>query len=93
MVTRQFSTRNAYNPGHLLDTLISRLGLCSDKQLSRRLKISIPVISSIRSKRMPVGASLLMWIQEATGIDIAELRELMGDRRARFRLGLIRQPA
>jgi hypothetical protein len=78
--------QQVYNPNNLLDTLIKRMGLANDGALSRRLRVATKVISNIRHGTLPVGASMLMWINEATGISICELRELMGDRRARCRL-------
>jgi hypothetical protein len=76
----------AYSPNRLLDALLQRLGLRSDNALSRKLKVARRVITSIRCGRLPVGASLLLWMEEATGITIAELRRMLGDRRAKVRL-------
>jgi transcriptional regulator with XRE-family HTH domain len=75
-----------YNPNRLLDTLIERMGLQNDGALSRRLKVAKTVISNIRHGRLPIGASMLMWMHEATGISIGELRALLGDRRTKCRL-------
>lgn len=76
---------SAYNPNRLLDALLQRLGLQSDNALSRKLKVARGVIAGIRRGRLPVGASLLLWMHEATGIAIEELRRMLGDRRAKFR--------
>jgi hypothetical protein len=76
----------AYSPNRLLDALLQRLGLRSDNALSRKLKVARRVITNIRCGRLPVGASLLLWMEEATGITIAELRRMLGDRRAKVRL-------
>jgi len=62
-----------------------RLGLQSDVALSRRLKIARHVIGNIRAGRLQIGGSMLLWMHEATGISIDELRRLMGDRRAKCR--------
>jgi hypothetical protein len=35
---------------------------------------------------LPVGASLLIRMHEVTGMSIRELRDLMGDRRTKYRL-------
>jgi len=75
-----------YDPNRLLDTLISKLGLKNDAQLCRVLSVAPPLISKIRHRRLPVGAALLIRMHEATGITIAELRELMGDRRTKYRI-------
>jgi hypothetical protein len=44
------------------------------------------VISKIRHHRLPVGASLLIRMHEVTGMSIRDLRDLMGDRRTKYRL-------
>lgn len=67
-----------YAPGTLLDTLIKRMALKNDAALSRRLKVAAPVISKIRHRRLPVGASLLLRMHDVTAMPINELRSLMG---------------
>lgn len=76
----------SYNPNHLLDTLIKKMGLKNDAALSRSLEVAPPVISKIRHHRLPVGASLLIRMHEVSDLSIKELRLLMGDRRAKFRI-------
>jgi hypothetical protein len=80
----------AYNPNRLIDALIHHLGLKSDGALSRKLKVAKSVIKNIRHGHIPVGASMLMWMHEATGISINELRALLGDRRSKYRLSVAR---
>lgn len=75
-----------YDPNRLLDTVLARLGVNSDKALSRKLQVADSVISRIRSRRLPVAASLLLWISECTGASIQELRQILGDRRAKARM-------
>jgi F0F1-type ATP synthase beta subunit len=75
-----------YDPNHLLDTLIQKLAIKNDAALSRALEVAPPVISKIRHSRLPVGASLLIRMHEVSGMSIRELRQLMGDRRAKFRI-------
>ena len=79
-------SQRKYDPNNLLDELIKKLGLKNDAALSRALEIAPPVISKIRHLRLPVGASLLIRMHEVSGLSIAELRQLMGDRRAKFRI-------
>jgi hypothetical protein len=62
-----------YNPNRLLDTLIENLRLKNDAALSRH-------------HRLPVGASLLIRMHEVSDLSIRDLRYLMGDRRAKFRI-------
>lgn len=76
-----------YDPNRLLDTIIHQLELRNDAALSRALGVEAPVISKIRHRRIPIGASLLIRIHEVTEISIQELRALMGDQRKCFRIG------
>jgi hypothetical protein len=75
-----------YNPNRLLDTLIEKLHLKNDAALSRALEVAPPVISKIRHRRLPVGASLLIRMHEVSDLSIHDLRYLMGDRRNKFRI-------
>lgn len=74
-----------YNPDNLLNTLIKRLELKNDAALSRLLEVAPPVISKVRHRRLPVGASLLIRMHEVSNLTIAELRDLLGDRRRKYR--------
>jgi hypothetical protein len=76
----------AYDPNNLLDSLIVKLHLKNDAALSRVLEVAPPMISKIRHRRLPVGASLLIRMHEVSDLSIRELRILMGDRRERFRI-------
>ncbi len=76
----------AYDPNNLLDSLIEKLHLKNDAALSRALEVAPPVISKIRHRRLPVGASLLIRMHEVSDLSIRELRILMGDRREKFRI-------
>ena len=75
-----------YDPNTLLDTLIKTLGIKNDAALSRALEVAPPVISKIRHKILPVGPSLLIRMHEESGLSIREIRNLMGDRREKFRM-------
>ncbi|MBC3873334.1 hypothetical protein [Undibacterium flavidum] len=75
-----------YDPNNLLDTLIKTLGIKNDAALSRALEVAPPVISKIRHKILPVGPSLLIRMHEESGLSIREIRNLMGDRRDKFRM-------
>jgi plasmid maintenance system antidote protein VapI len=76
----------SYDPNRLLDALIEKMNLKNDAALSRLLEVAPPVISKIRHRRLPVGASLLIRMHEATDMSIRELSDLMGDRRTKYRL-------
>lgn len=86
MTDQDLLSQQTYDPNRLLDTLIERLNLKNDAALSRTLGVAPPVISKIRHGRLPVGASMLIRMHEETGLNIRELRELMGDRRNRLRI-------
>ena len=75
-----------YDPGLLLDTLCVLLMLKTDKELAKALEIGPSMLSKIRCRRIPVGATVLIRMHEVSGLTIAELRKLMGDRRKKFRL-------
>jgi hypothetical protein len=70
-------SQEGYDPNRLLDALIQKLGLKNDAALSRALEVRPPVISKIRHRTLPVGASLLIRMHEVTDLSIRELRELM----------------
>jgi len=80
------SNQRRYDPDNLLASLIGKLQLKNDAALSRALEVSPPVISKIRHRRLPVTASVLIRMHEVSELSIKELRELMGDRRNKFRI-------
>jgi hypothetical protein len=77
--------QSGYEPNRLLDTLIKDMKLKNDAALCRTLQIGPPLISKIRHKRLPVSASILIRMHETTGRSISELRQLLGDRREKYR--------
>ena len=85
-MTTTLAEQYHYDPDNLLDALIEKLGLKNDAALSRTLEVAPPVLSKIRHRRLPVGASILIRMHEVTDLSIRELRDLMGDRRAKFRI-------
>ena len=74
------------NASTLLNHTMEILGLKNDAALARTLQVAPPVISKIRHRRLPVGASLLIRMHEVSDLSIADLRILMGDRRDKFRI-------
>jgi hypothetical protein len=81
MAQHELKDQATYDPNSLLDTLISRLRLKNDAALCRALA----VISKIRHKKLPIGASMLIRMHEVSDLSIRELRDLMGDRRQKYR--------
>lgn len=68
----------SYNPNNLLDSLIEKLNVKNDAALSRALEVAPPLLSKIRHRRLPVGASLLVRMHDVTDLSLKELRQLMG---------------
>lgn len=85
MARQPITSQESYDPNHLLDVLLEKMQLKNDAALSRRLEVAPPVLSKIRHRRLPVGASLLIRMHEVTDLSIRELRDLMGDRRTKYR--------
>lgn len=67
-----------YDPDKVLDAIIAKLKLKNDAALSRVLEVAPPVISKIRHRTLPIGATILLRMHEASAISIRELRALMG---------------
>jgi len=75
-----------YNPERLLDAVTAILNVKNDAALARALEVAGPVIHRIRRRHTPVRASILMRMQDASGIPIGELRAILGDKRKTFRM-------
>lgn len=89
METTSASALHSYNPDNLLNALIEKLGLKNDAALARLLEVAPPILSKIRHRRLPVGAALLIRMHEVSNMPIRELRDLMGDRRQKYRISLV----
>lgn len=77
----------AYDPSRLLDALIFHLRLKNDSALARLLGVRPQRVSKIRRRANPVSAALLIRMSEITSFNISELRQLLGDRRSKYRIG------
>lgn len=86
MTDRDLTSQPGYDPNRLLDHVKDSLLLKNDAALARALEVAPPVISKIRHKRLALGASILVRINEMTDMPIRQMRELMGDRRGRLRI-------
>lgn len=75
-----------YNPEMLLNSLMDRMHLKEDAELAKRLRMDKRLLGQIRERRLQISGSMLMQMQEASGITIAELRRLLGDRRSKSRM-------
>ena len=76
----------AYDPGRLLDHLLLNLNLAKDNDLARILKMDKRLLSMVRQRRQAISGSMLLRMQEATGLTIVELRSLLQDRRRTSRM-------
>jgi hypothetical protein len=86
-------TQEAYDPELLLDSLLSRMRLKEDAELARLLKIEKRLLGKIRDRRLQISGSMLLLIQEATGISVGELRLILRDRRRKSRMTGVPHPS
>jgi hypothetical protein len=70
-----------YDPNSLLNKLNEKLHLREDSELAKKLKFDEKLLAKIRERRLQISVSMLHLIQEATGINISELRMMLNDRR------------
>jgi len=75
----------SYDPNHLIDSVLDRMGLNDDQALAEALHIPASVIADVRDMRLLVDAPLLLQLHELTGISVLGLRNIMGDRRGKLR--------
>lgn len=62
----------------MIDYLKEVLEITSDAKLCERLHIAKPTISKIRHGKLGVSATLLLAIHDETGIEIKQLKRLLG---------------
>jgi hypothetical protein len=79
-------TMDPFDPNRMFDTLQQMLDLENDEALSHVLHVEPYLIKRVREHQHPLDPSLLIRINEATGINMRELRQMMGDRRTEYRL-------
>lgn len=65
---------NTKNENALLDLAADILKCKNDAALCRALDVAPPVASKIRHARLPVGASLVIKLHEATGMAVREIK-------------------
>jgi plasmid maintenance system antidote protein VapI len=78
--------QDGYDPGRLFDQLLHRFNLTRDNDLARLLKMDKRLLSEIRQRRQDISGSMLLRMQDLTGLTIAELRFLLHDRRKTSRM-------
>ncbi len=79
---------NTYDPKRLIDYLRERLGLKNDSALAENLGMAPQRLSKVRNGVRPVTAALLIRMSEVSLYDVAELRAILGDRRAKYRISV-----
>lgn len=75
-----------YDPELLLNSLMERMHLTAESELAKRLRMDKRLLGQIRERRLQISGSMLIQMQEASGITIAELRRILGDKRSRSRM-------
>ncbi len=97
MTTRTRPTSAAltdgYDPGRLFNALRGQLKLRTDVGLARKLEVPGALIRLVRMGEIPVTPELLIRMEEVSGWSGRQLRDLMGDRRRKFRFDEVRDPA
>ena len=87
------AVQEPYDPGLLLDSLLTKMRLKEDAELAKILKIDKRLICKIRDHRLQISGSMLLLMQEATGISVGELRLMLKDRRRKSRMpGMLNSP-
>jgi hypothetical protein len=77
----------SYDPNKLLDRVAEKLEVKDDFALARTLELSHALLGKMRHGKQRIGATILLRMQEFSGISIGRLKQILGDRRARFRVG------
>ena len=77
MSGRKIPDAAIYDPNRVLDAIMKKLHLKNDAALSRALEVAPPVISKIRHRTLPIGATILLRMHEVSNFSIRELRALM----------------
>jgi Spy/CpxP family protein refolding chaperone len=74
-----------YMPSRLFDLICKQHELKTDRELAHLLGIGSPQTCRVRHRLQPLSGQLLIRIHEVTGMQIQQLKVLMGDRRSQHR--------
>jgi hypothetical protein len=74
-----------YNPAALLDFLLATMRLANDRALAVKMNMRPSLVAKLREGRIAVSGSILMWMQQASGLTIQQLRTVLGDQRTKLR--------
>jgi hypothetical protein len=83
---------DGYDPGRLFNALRAHLKLRSDAALARVMEMPALLIRLMRKKDLLVTPEFLIRAEEVSGWSGRALRDLMGDRRRKFRFEQVRDP-
>lgn len=75
------SQANFYDPALLLDALLRKLELSTDKELASLIGVNPSVISKIRKHRTAVSPGILIRVNELTNVAIGDIKAIIGERR------------
>ncbi len=92
MKTSRPDPTDGYDPGRLFNALEKHLRLRSDAALARALEVPAPLVRLMRSREIPVTPEILIRAEEVSGWSGRALRDMMGDRRRKFRFDEVRDP-
>ncbi len=90
MKTSASKATDGYDPGRLFDALQAQQKLRSDAALARLLEVPSPLVRLMRSGEIPVTPELLIRAEEVSGWSGRLQRDMMGDRRRKFRFDEVR---
>lgn len=74
----------SYSPDNFLDEIKKKISITTDLDLALTLNVEPTIISNIRHRKIPIGASFLIRAHELTNMSFRRLRSLMGDFRKSF---------
>ncbi|NEX60138.1 helix-turn-helix domain-containing protein [Noviherbaspirillum galbum] len=68
-----------YDPGgeRLLNLLMEKLGITTDRALSRTLDVDTATLSRIRNRRTPVPAAMIVKMLEITDLSVHEIKAVL----------------
>ena len=89
MTTNEPLQHRSYDPERLLTYLKHTLQLKNDIALSKALRVSHALLVAIREHKLAIAGAVLIQMQEVSQLSIAELRDVMGDRRRTCRMPLL----
>lgn len=67
-----------YSPNVMLNRVCELMGIKSDAELARNLRMYRAHICRVRSRQLKVGESMLLRLHDLTGVPAKELRKWMG---------------